>query len=322
MTAVGSRDSIIGASGTRTVSYVLPAYYKEIRIGDGHTPNAAAFEVTNGILYIDNIYGGAGNFSNQYYDSYGCTATSVRNHEAFMGMAQNTGLSGTQSHGVRGQNFTLGTSGLIGVANGYDFYADGSGTNYGPFTGTHDALILPQDVLGGSIGDIVMDMECLYRRDVSNTLFRVKLAKSPPSPAKPRAALGVICSIKDWDDTHLIAALQTGLDVVTETVVNENGGSDDVHRSVPVRANEYDTLRNGGYKILAINALGEGMINVCGMNGDIVQDDLIVVSQMAGKGMKQNDDIVHSYTVARAREGCTFQNPTDVKTIACIYVSG
>jgi hypothetical protein len=38
--------------------------------------------------------------------------------------------------------------------------------------------------------------------------------------------------------------------------------------------------------------------------------------------MKQSDDVIHSYTVAKAREAATFSSPTEVKMIACIYVSG
>jgi len=79
---------------------------------------------------------------------------------------------------------------------------------------------------------------------------------------------------------------------------------------------------NAQYKVAAINALGEGQVNVCGENGDIAVGDLIVTSSMAGKGMKQADDLIHSYTVAKAREAATFSSPTDVQMIACIYVSG
>ena len=38
--------------------------------------------------------------------------------------------------------------------------------------------------------------------------------------------------------------------------------------------------------------------------------------------MKQADDIVRSITVAKARESVIFSGATDVKTIACIYLSG
>ena len=61
---------------------------------------------------------------------------------------------------------------------------------------------------------------------------------------------------------------------------------------------------------------------MCGENGTIEAGDLIVTSSIAGKGMKQSDDIVRSITVAKARETVTFNSPTEVKQIACIYLCG
>ena len=71
-----------------------------------------------------------------------------------------------------------------------------------------------------------------------------------------------------------------------------------------------------------INALGEGAINVCGEGGDIAAGDLIVTSSTPGKGMRQADDIVRSYTVAKAREAVTFSDPSEVRTAACIFLCG
>ena len=79
----------------------------------------------------------------------------------------------------------------------------------------------------------------------------------------------------------------------------------------------YDT-----YRCIGINAIGEGKLNVCGQGGDIEIGDLICASDMAGKGMKQADDLYHSYTVAKARQAVTFSSPDEVVQIACIYVSG
>jgi hypothetical protein len=76
------------------------------------------------------------------------------------------------------------------------------------------------------------------------------------------------------------------------------------------------------YQLFAANALGEGCINVCGEGGNIAVGDFIVCSGTTGKGMKQTDDVLHSYTVARAREAATFSGPTDILQIACIYVCG
>jgi hypothetical protein len=71
-----------------------------------------------------------------------------------------------------------------------------------------------------------------------------------------------------------------------------------------------------------MNALGEGQINVCGENGNIEKGDLIVTSAIPGKGMRQSDDIVRSYTVAKARESVSFSSTSEVKMIACIYMCG
>jgi hypothetical protein len=76
------------------------------------------------------------------------------------------------------------------------------------------------------------------------------------------------------------------------------------------------------HDFVAINSLGEGQINVCGEAGTIELGDLIVTSSIPGKGMRQSDDIVRSTTVAKARETVTFDSPTQVKQIACIYLCG
>jgi hypothetical protein len=64
------------------------------------------------------------------------------------------------------------------------------------------------------------------------------------------------------------------------------------------------------------------MVNVIGENGNIKNGDLLVVSSTPGKGMKQDDDIVRNYTVAKARGDWTFTSPTEVKMIPCIYLCG
>jgi hypothetical protein len=77
-----------------------------------------------------------------------------------------------------------------------------------------------------------------------------------------------------------------------------------------------------GQKVIHVNALGEGTINVCGEGGDIEIGDLIVTSSIPGKGMKQSDDFVRSVTVAKSRQVVTFSSSTEVKQVACIYLGG
>jgi len=71
-------------------------------------------------------------------------------------------------------------------------------------------------------------------------------------------------------------------------------------------------------KKLIVNAVGEGGIWVCGQNGDIQNGDLIVTSDIPGVGMKQDDDIIKNYTVAKATCDVIFKDEKK-QFIGCIY---
>lgn len=222
--------------------------------------------------------------------------------ECVRGEASRTGGA---NHGVRGLNTGgSGTAGLIGAANGYDFYADGGGTNYGPFTGTHDALTELADTF--MVGDIVIDTQVIRRNGISSTITLVKSSTTP----NQKAALGVVCAEpRPLTDSHPAAYVK--------------GFEEDPESKSYVQVMQpYYEPDCQLYNIMAVNALGEGQINVCGEGGDIQAGDLIVTSSIPGKGMKQADDIVRAITVAKARESVTFSSPTEVKQIACIYLCG
>jgi hypothetical protein len=237
----------------------------------------------------------------------------------------NEGLSGVatgssaDNHGVRGQNQTVGTSGLIGVANGFDFYADGVGTaNYGPFTGAHDVVANLDEVF--EIGDLVVDVECILRNGISNTLFRVQKSTS----AEQRGVVGVIAVVRGLlADSYPPAVFNQTL-TYPAPIPNPDGGAPIIPPAIPAD-NAFTPIWNAAktqYNYMAINALGEGQLNVCGEGGDISVGDLICASSIPGKGMKQADDLVHSYTVARAREAATFSSSTEIKVVPCIYLCG
>jgi len=61
---------------------------------------------------------------------------------------------------------------------------------------------------------------------------------------------------------------------------------------------------------LCVNSTGEGAIWVSDKDGPITNGDLITTSVIPGVGTKQDDDIVHSYTVAKATMDCTFDPET------------
>jgi len=292
----GSAFSVVGAAiagGT-------------IQIGTGGTPSAKAFEVNaSGVVYTDNIIGGIGQFSNQLAAStiVGLSSSSYKNIEGFIGSISALGTGGTSAHGIRGINFKVATqtSGLIGSAAGFDFYADGAAANYGPFTGSHDVLIPINTSI--DVGNIVVDVQCIQKRNLSNTIFEVATSNQANQPALGVFVLnnGLLANSKPS------AFIETIEDIDSKTVY--------------VMTPTYEAQKNN-YQICAANAVGEGQVLVCNEGGNINAGDLIVTSSIAGKGMKQADDIVRNYTVAKARESVTFTGTNDIQLIACIYLCG
>ena len=275
-----------------------------LQVGSGNTPNSKAFEINPaGVVHTDGIIGGIFSANNLNVSSASAvTAVTRQAHPALFGQVPVNHAS-TSAHGIRGTNFyTVGsrvqTSGLIGAANGFDFYAEGAGSNYGPFTGAHDCLVANDETV--SIGDLVVDLSCIARRGLSNTLFSVETS----SNSNQAAVLGVIVSSNGPLSNQQPAAF---IEEMTEDGI--------------VMSSDYESAKNN-YQLMAVNAVGEGQINLVGEAGNLAAGDLIVTSSTAGKGMKQGDNITRSHTVARVRESVSFSSTNEVKTAACIYLCG
>ena len=58
-------------------------------------------------------------------------------------------------------------------------------------------------------------------------------------------------------------------------------------------------------------SLGEATMLVTNFGGDIMNGDYICSSEISGYGMLQDDDILHSYTVAKSTEDIDWNNVTD-----------
>ena len=102
-----------------------------------------------------------------------------------------------------------------------------------------------------------------------------------------------------------------------------------------------DTNQTGGFSNyienriddrIAVNSVGEGAIMVCNINGNLENGDYITTSAIEGLGMKQDDDLLHNYTVAKIVQDCNFDSgTTDVtyngvtykaKLVGCTYHCG
>ena len=174
------------------------------------------------------------------------------------------------------------------------------GSTVGAFTGSHDGLI-PKTATQPVAGDILVDTSVYAKPSVNESLCVNNLATQP----NQKGIVGIF--VKTTGDEHVPSAL-------AKQVTDENGVSTSIINPI------YSDL--GDYNKVIFNALGEGLINVCGEGGPIEVGDLIVTSSIAGKGMKQADDIIRGYTVAKARESVTFTSADEIKQIACIYVAG
>lgn len=221
---------------------------------------------------------------------------SLPGNAAVQGHADHVGVRGYSNYaGVQGLAPTMGVNGW-GESGGHDFYASGNGANYGPFTGSHDALIRKSDAL--ELGDLVVDVEVVRKANLSNALLRVERSGA----ANQKGVVGVVISRRSLDPTIPPAAI---MDRESEA-----------HGILPAYAGLVDEMDR-----LSVNAVGEGLVNVCGEGGSIAVGDLLVASSMPGKAMRQADDVVRSATVARAREAVTLA-PGETAQIACIYLCG
>ena len=55
-----------------------------------------------------------------------------------------------------------------------------------------------------------------------------------------------------------------------------------------------------------VNSVGEGCVLVCECNGPLRNGDLIVSSHVPGIGMRQDDDVIRNFTVAKITQDCYF----------------
>jgi hypothetical protein len=89
----------------------------------------------------------------------------------------------------------------------------------------------------------------------------------------------------------------------------EQGGT--TERRQVVGATVVTAQKELGDTRVIVNSLGEGAIWVADTNGPLVSGDYMTTSNITGYAQKQDDDILHNYTVAKITMDCDF-NPDDV----------
>ena len=229
-------------------------------------------------------------------------------HRSQVGLCNNTRAI-LAADNASPQNLTYLADGTYAVRTTGDVYVNGDITATGtitPFTGMHDGLMA--DSATPEIGDILVDTEVLIKRNVSNTLCLMESCSSANQPT-----IGIYSGVRADDYIPVSAA--------KDAVVPDRDITKWTKENSPELDPQYASLFTNR-KTVIVNALGEGLVNVCGQGGNVAVGDLIATSSTAGKGMKQSDDIVRSYTVAKSRESITFTDASDIRQIACIYLCG
>ncbi len=187
------------------------------------------------------------------------------------------GATGSEGCGVFGYASGNNGTGVCGQGRKYDFYANGPGANYGPFTGAHDVR-LAEDAAGPiRPGMIVVCTGRVAVREsengkpcLSSTLPTVTLA----ARAADKRVFGVLVDEGPLPKDHWYEAA-------------------------------------GGERFGVVNALGEGLVWVCDINGKIGVGDYITTSPVPGYGQLQDDDLVHSYTLGKATADIDWEKVTE-----------
>ena len=185
--------------------------------------------------------------------------------------------SSGSDYAVNGIGVTCGVSGtgqygFYGYGSLYDFYAGGPGTNYGPFTGSHEAILssdFPQEAKPGMIVSTTGEVK-KRGNSLSSTLPAVKLTDT----VNDNKVFGVFVMISELPPGHWYK-------------------------------------KQAGEQTAVINALGDGRIWVTNYAGEIRNGDRIISSPIPGYGMKEDGRYPRSYVVMKITEDIDWLKVTE-----------
>ena len=183
-----------------------------------------------------------------------------------------------------------------GSSKGY--LDDATDVNNITFTGQHRCT--PSDStsyasLSSSVGKIVISDGSYSNLTPANSgisineaIPKVKLATA----RNQKSVFGVVSDSEDENETT-----RTYKHGIYTTIMEKNDSSDNR---------------------LYINSLGEGGVWISNINGNLENGDYITTCEIPGYGMKQDDDLLHNYTVAKITQDCDFD--LNSSTYDCVEI--
>jgi len=254
----------------------------------------AGFECNNGIV-------GGGGFNNGNFNRQYLWAV-----ENTTGSGKALGLIINRTNNV---NTTINTSTQSTNYALLGFYASNRGGAAYSFTGEHSSMVCDEeydDLMNYNTDDFIGMVVCssgkiynlpydvdgnTYTKQVDN----IKQIDSQPMTRlskkyKDKAVLGVISHIEK------IGKYRNDLNATSWTACL--------------------SLDKDGRKRIRVASIGEGGIWITNEYGNIENGDYITTSNIAGYSTKQDDDLLHNYTICKATMNCSFdiERPDDYKT--------
>ena len=89
-------------------------------------------------------------------------------------------------------------------------------------------------------------------------------------------------------------------------VVSKLEPPNEVYRTEIIGGLISESIKIAGDNRIVVNSVGEGAIWVVDTNGPLESGDYITTSNVAGYGQKQDDDVLHNFTVAKITMDCDF----------------
>ena len=167
------------------------------------------------------------------------------------------------------------------VIRGYINQGTSTGNNLNNFTGQHRNISDDLNLYSSSSIGLIVISSGEYRSTNSNSItINEALPKiSLSNTRNQKSVFGVISNKEDE---------------------NKNNRTYEHGNFVSVFDKPEDDNR------LIVNSIGEGGIWVSNINGDLENGDYITTCEIPGYGMKQDDDLLHNYTVAKITCDCNF----------------
>ena len=139
------------------------------------------------------------------------------------------------------------------------------------------------------------------RPNINESIPRVKLS----SKAKDKTVFGVI---SDTEDNYLDFNVSESIsyDEYGEGIVTRTSSSAYVREYSQGTFTTVMEASGSSDQKLIINSIGEGAIWISNYSGSLENGDYITTSPIEGLGMKQDDDLLHNYTVAKITQDCDF----------------